>query len=96
MRVTPIVDYHQLYLAPPEVWPVFDAARVGELVQVAPDRRSLIIVTGVAMGPVTLDVELVDLPGDDGPQLVSRTRQPRARFTWTSRFTCSHPRSTPT
>jgi hypothetical protein len=65
MRVTPIADYHQLYLAPAETYPVFDPARPDDLVQVAPDRRSLIIVTGIAMGPVTLDVDLLDAPDDD-------------------------------
>jgi hypothetical protein len=65
MRVTPIADYHQVYLAPAETYPVFDPARPDDLVQVAPDRRSLIIVTGIAMGPITLDVDLVDVP-DDG------------------------------
>ena len=65
MRVTPIADYHQLYLAPAETYPVFDPARADDLVQVAPDRRSLIIITGIAMGPVTLDVDLVDAPHED-------------------------------
>ena len=79
MRVTPIADYHQLYLAPAETFPVFDPAQADALVQVAPDRRSLIIVTGIAMGPVTLDVDLVDPPGDDhehaGTAGVDRTEQ---------------------
>jgi hypothetical protein len=65
MRVTPIADYHQLYLAPAETYPVFDPARADDLVQLAPDRRSLIIITGIAMGPVTLDVDLVDTPHED-------------------------------
>jgi hypothetical protein len=65
MRVTPIADYHQLYLAPAETYPEFDPARADELVQVAADRRSLIIITGIAMGPVTLDIDLVDDPTDD-------------------------------
>jgi len=66
MRVTPIADYHQVYLAPAETYPVFDPARPDDLVQVAPDRRSLIIVTGIAMGPITLDVDLLDAPEDAG------------------------------
>ena len=66
MRVTPIADYRQVYLAPAETYPVFDPGRPQDLVQVAPDRRSLIIVTGIAMGPITLDVDLLDGP-DDGP-----------------------------
>jgi hypothetical protein len=62
MRVTPIADYHQIYLAPAETYPVFDPTRPDDLVQVAPDRRSLIIVTGIAMGPINVDIDLLDDP----------------------------------
>jgi hypothetical protein len=72
MRVTPIADYHQLYLAPAETYPVFDPTRPNDLVQVAPDRRSLIIVTGIAMGPVTLDVDLTDGTDDAGADATAR------------------------
>jgi len=72
MRVTPIADYHQVYLAPAETYPVFDPARPDDLVQVAPDQRSLIIVTGIAMGPITLDVDLLDTPENAG---VEETQQ---------------------
>lgn len=66
---TPIADYHQLYLAPPEVWPEFDPTAPESLVQVAADQRSLIIMTGIAMGPVSLEVTLVDAPaGAAGPE----------------------------
>ena len=65
MLLTPLADYHQLYLTPAEVFPVFDPARPDELVQVAADRRSLIIVTGIAMGPVTLDIDQAPGPEAD-------------------------------
>jgi hypothetical protein len=62
VRYTPFVAYHQLYLAPPEVWPVYDQSQGDRLVQLASDRLSLIVATGVAMGPVTLDVALMNGP----------------------------------
>ena len=71
MRLVPSVAYHQLYVAPPEVWPVYDQAQGDRLVQLASDRRSLIIVTGIAMGPITLDIQLLDR-ADGVPELSGR------------------------
>ena len=69
---TPLADYHQLYLAPPEVWPEFDPDQADQLVQVSEDQRSLIILTGIAMGPVTLHVNLLEGPAGPGDALNSR------------------------
>ena len=49
------------------MWPEFDAgADPDAIVQVAPDGRSLVVVTGVAMGPVELRVAVLPASPADG------------------------------
>lgn len=55
-------DYHQMYLAPFGRWPEYDMAQEDALIQTMPDERSIIIASGIAAGPVTIDVELVASP----------------------------------
>lgn len=52
----PFIAYSQVHLAPAEVSPIFDPSQPMTLAQVTDDGRGLIVVTGIAMGPILVDV----------------------------------------
>lgn len=58
------VDYHEIHLAPMNASPISDPNATPGMLQLADDGTSLIIETGIAMGPVTIEIELTDRAPD--------------------------------
>ena len=52
--------YHQIFLTPFGSQPLFGEHTGGVLLGVAPDRRALIIMTGCADGPVSIELRNLD------------------------------------
>src|SRR5215213_5116612 len=65
-RARAFVAYQQLHLAPLGVSPVLDPAAPLGLAQVADAGTSLVIVTGISMGPVWITIQAGPAPASAG------------------------------
>lgn len=71
-RHTMSVAYSVAQLAPADVDPIVDPSQPAELTQVTDSGRGLIILTGIAMGPIVISIEHAEKTDQPGPQWQER------------------------